>query len=61
MKKHKEETTGVASLISTSTSADSSRLKANLAQARELAAKFQRYKERGEEHSQQRDAETGER
>lgn len=58
VKKHQEETTGVASLISTSTSTDSSRVKANLAQARELAAKVQRQKEGREEHSQQHDAET---
>lgn len=61
VKKHRKEATGGASLISTSTSSDSSRLKASLAQARELAAKVQRQKERAEDHSQQHDAETRER
>lgn len=61
VKKHREETTGVTSLITTSTSTDSSTLKVNLAQARELAAKVQRYKEGGEGLSQQHDAETRDR
>lgn len=62
VKKHREETTtGVTSLISTSTSTDSSTLKVNLARARELAAKVQRHEERGDGQSQQHDAETRDR
>lgn len=61
VKKHREETAGVTSLMAPSTCADSSTLKVKLAQARELAAKVQRHKETGEGQSQQQGAESQDR
>lgn len=61
VKKHREETGGATTLIPASAPPDSSALKANLAKARELAAKVQRGKQTGEDRSQQQDAETRDR